>query len=76
MRLRLFENTVLRKKFGHHSDEITGKWRKIHNGKHYDLYSSRIIRLIKSRRKTWAGHVARRGREKNAYRVLLVYIKI
>jgi hypothetical protein len=57
-RLRVFENRVLRRIFGPKRDEVTGGWRKLHN----DLYSSpNIIRMIKSRRMRWAGHVARMG---------------
>jgi hypothetical protein len=59
--LRVFENRVLRKIFGPKRDEMTGEWRKLHNREPCDLYSSpSIIRIIKSRRMRWAGHVARR----------------
>jgi hypothetical protein len=62
-RLRLFENRVLRRIFGPKRDEVTGEWRKLHNRELHDLYSSpSIIRIIKSRRMRWAGHVARMGR--------------
>jgi hypothetical protein len=51
---------VLRRIFGPKRDEVTGEWRKLHNEKLRDLYSSpNIIRIIKSRRITWAGHLAR-----------------
>jgi hypothetical protein len=51
---------------------VTGGWRKLHNEALRDLYSSpSIIRIIKSRRKRWAGHVARMGEKRNAYRSLL-----
>jgi hypothetical protein len=64
-RLRVFENWVLRKKFGSKRDEVIGEWRKLHNEELNDLYSStNIIRVIKSRRVRWAGHVARMGEEK------------
>jgi hypothetical protein len=54
---------VLRRIFGPKRDEVTGEWRKFHNKELYDLYSSpSIIRVIKSRRMRWAGHVARMGR--------------
>ncbi|KAJ4450659.1 hypothetical protein ANN_02088 [Periplaneta americana] len=67
-RLRLFENKVVRKIFGSKRDEVTGEWRKLHNA----LYTSPdIIRNIKSRRLKWAGHVARMGESRNAYRVLV-----
>jgi hypothetical protein len=59
----VFENRVLRRIFGPKRDEVTGEWRKLHNEDLHDLYSSpSIIRIIKSRRMRWAGHVARRGR--------------
>jgi hypothetical protein len=53
-------------------DKVTGEWRKLHNEELRDLYSSRsIIRIIKSRRMRWAGHVARIGEKRNAYRLLV-----
>ncbi|KAJ4428349.1 hypothetical protein ANN_24368 [Periplaneta americana] len=70
-RLRVFENKMLRKIFGAKRDEVTGEWRKLHNTELHALYSSPdIIRNIKSRRLRWAGHVARMGESRNAYRVL------
>jgi hypothetical protein len=58
-RLRVFENRVLRSIFGGKRDEVTGGWRKLYNEELHDLYSSpSIIRMIKSRRMRWAGHVA------------------
>jgi hypothetical protein len=63
VRLRMFQNIVLREIFGPKRDEVTGEWRKLHNEELHDLYSSpTIVRVIKSRRMTWAGHVARLGR--------------
>jgi hypothetical protein len=63
-RLRVFGNRVLRRIFGPKRDEVTGEWRKLHNEELRDLYSSpSIIRIIKSRRMRWAGHVARMGEE-------------
>jgi hypothetical protein len=71
-RLRVFENRVLRRIFGPKRDEVTGDWRKLHNGELHNLYTSPdIIRQIKSRRMRWAGHVARMGEERNVYRVLV-----
>jgi hypothetical protein len=62
-RLRMFENRVLRRIFGRKRDEVTGEWRKLHEEELHDLYSSSsIIRIIKSLRMRWAGHVARMGR--------------
>jgi hypothetical protein len=59
----VFENRVLRRIFGPERDEVTGGWRKLHNEELHKLYSSpNIIRMIKSRRMRWAGHVARVGR--------------
>jgi hypothetical protein len=51
---------------------VTGGWRKLHNEELHNLYSSpSIIRVIKSRRMGWAGHVARMGEKMNAYRILV-----
>jgi hypothetical protein len=51
---------------------VTGEWRKLHNEELRDLYSSSsIIRIIKSRRMRWAGHVARTGEKRNGYRLLV-----
>ena len=59
-RLRVFENRVLRRIFGPKRDGVTGEWRKLHNEELNDLYSSpSIVRVKKSRRMRWAGHVAR-----------------
>jgi hypothetical protein len=61
-RLRVFENRFLWRIFGPKRDEVTGEWR-LHNKELNDLYSSpNIIRVIKSRRMGWEGHVARMGR--------------
>jgi hypothetical protein len=58
--LRVIENRVLRRLFGPKRDEATGEWRKLQNEEFHDTYSSpAIVRLIKSRRMIWAGHVAR-----------------
>jgi hypothetical protein len=51
---------------------VTGEWRKLHNEELHDLYSSpSIIRIIKSKRMRWAGHVVRMGENRNAYRLLV-----
>jgi hypothetical protein len=64
--------TVLRRIFGPKRDEVTGGWRKLHNEELHNLYSSpSIIRVIKSRRMRWAGHAARMGESRNAYRILV-----
>jgi hypothetical protein len=63
-RLRVFENKVLRRIFGPKGDEVTGEWRKLHNEELHDFYSSSsIIRIMKTRRMRWVGHVARMGGE-------------
>jgi hypothetical protein len=68
----VFENRVLRRIFGPKKNEVTGEWRKLHNVELRDLYSSpSIIRIIKSRRMRWAGHVAGMGEKRNAYRLLV-----
>jgi hypothetical protein len=70
--LRVFENRVLRRIFGPKRDEVTGERRKLHNEELRDLYSSpSIIRIIKSTKMRWAGHVARMGEKRNAYRLLV-----
>ena len=61
----MFENMVLR-------DEVTGEWRKLHNEELNDLYSSpNIVRVIKSIRMRWEGHIAGMGEERGVYRVLV-----
>jgi hypothetical protein len=71
-RLRVFENRVLRRVFGPKRVKATGEWRKLHNKELHDLYSSpSIIRIIKSWRMRWAGHVARMWEKRNAYRLLV-----
>ena len=68
----MFENKVLRRIFGPRRDEVTGDWRRLHNVELNDLYSSpNIVRVIKSRRMRWAGHVARMGEKMGMYRVLV-----
>jgi len=63
---------VLRRIFGPRRDEVTGEWRRLHNEELNDLYSSpNIVRVIKSRRVRWTGHVARMGEERRVYRVLM-----
>jgi hypothetical protein len=72
-RLRVFENRMLRRIFGPKRDDVTGEWRKLHDKEFHDLYSSpSVIRIIKSRRMRWAGNVARMGKKRNAYRLLVV----
>jgi hypothetical protein len=71
-RLRVFENRVLRRIFGPKRDEVTREWRRLHNKEFYALYSSpNIIRVIKSRRLRWAGHVACMGESRGAYMALV-----
>jgi len=61
-RLRVFENRVLRRIFGPRRDKVTGEWKKLHNEELNDLcFSPSIVRVIKSRRMRWAGHVVHVG---------------
>jgi hypothetical protein len=71
--VRVFENRVLRKKFGHKREKVAGGWRKLHNEELHNLYASQyIIRMIKSRLQHWlAGHAARIGWMRNAYKILV-----
>jgi hypothetical protein len=71
-RLRVFENRVLRKIFGPKRDEVIGGWRKLHDEELHNLYClPSIIKIIKSRRMRWAGHVARMGEKRSAYEILV-----
>ena len=71
-RLRVLENRVLRRIFGPKRDGVTGEWRKLHNEGLSDLYCSpNMIRVIKSRKMRWAGHVAHMGKRRGVYRVLV-----
>jgi len=68
----VFENRVLRRVFGSKWDEVTGEWKKLHNEVFSDLYSlPNIMRVVKSRRMRWAGHVARMGEGRGVHRVLV-----
>jgi hypothetical protein len=63
---------VLRRIFGPKRDKVTGEWRKLHNEELHDLYSSpSIIRITKSRRMRWVGHIAQMAEKRNAYRLLV-----
>jgi hypothetical protein len=67
----VFENRVLRRIFGPKRD-VTEEWRKLHNEKLHNLYSSpSIIRIIKFRRIRWAGHASRMVEKRNVYRLLV-----
>jgi len=71
-RLRVFEKRVLRRIFGPERDKVTGEWRKLHNEELSDLYySPNIVRVIKSRRMRWTGHVARMREKGDVYKVLV-----
>jgi len=68
----VFENRVLRRVFGPKRDEVTGEWRKLHNEELNDPYSlANIVRVVKSRRMRWAGHVARIGEDRGVRSVLV-----
>ena len=68
----MFENRVLRRVFGSKRDEVTGEWRKLHNEELRDIYSlPNIVRMVKSRRMRWAGHVACMGEERGEHTFLV-----
>jgi hypothetical protein len=63
--LKRFENRALRRIFGRKTDEVAGGWRRLHNEELHNLHSSpNIIRMVKSRRRRWTGHVGCMGHEK------------
>ena len=71
-RLKFYENRALRRIFGSKWDEVTGEWRKQHTDELNYLYSlSNIVRVIKSRRMRWTGHVARMRNKNGVYRALV-----
>jgi hypothetical protein len=64
-RVKVFENRELRRIFGPRRDEVTGGWRELHNEELHSLYSwPSIMRMVKSRRMRWEGHIARIGRRR------------
>jgi hypothetical protein len=66
-RLRVFQNRVLRRIFGLKRNEVMGGWRKLHTEELHNVYASpSIIRMIKSRKMRWSGHVACVGEKRNA----------
>jgi hypothetical protein len=68
----VFENRVLRRISGPKRDEVRESWGKLHNEELHNLYSSpSIIRMIKSRERRWAGHVARMRAKRNAYKIFV-----
>jgi hypothetical protein len=68
----VFENRVLRRLFGRKREAVVS-WRRLHNVELHNLYAStNVIRVIKSRKMRWAGHVAPMGEMRNAYKILIV----
>jgi len=66
----VFENRVMRRIFGSKKDEVRGEWKKLSKEELNDLYCSpNIVRVIKSRRMRWAGHVACMEERRGVYRV-------
>jgi hypothetical protein len=69
--VKVFENRVLRKTLGSNSDEVTGEGRRLLNDEHHAFYFSTNIRVTKSRRMRWVGHIVRMGERRGVYRVLV-----
>jgi hypothetical protein len=68
----VFEKRILREMFGPKRYEMTGEGRKVHNKEHHNMFSSpNIIRMVKSKKMRWAGHVSQMGENRNAYMILL-----
>jgi len=68
----VFETRVLRRIFGSERDEVTGEWRRLHNEELNDMYCSpKIVRVVKSRRMRWTGHVASMRERTGLYRVMV-----
>ena len=68
----MFQNRVLRRQFWPKRDEVTGEWRKLHNEELSDLYTlPSNVRVLKSRRMRWGGHVARMGEGRVVHRVVV-----
>jgi hypothetical protein len=71
-RLRMFGNRVLGRSFRHKTKEVVGERRRLHNEELHNLCTSpNIIRVIKSRRARWAGHVARTGNMRNSHSIIV-----
>jgi hypothetical protein len=71
-RFSVFENRVLRRIFGPKREEVAGGWRRLHNEELHNLYTSPdVIRMIKSRRMSWARHIVCVGVMRNAYKILV-----
>lgn len=71
-KLRVFENKVLRKIYGPKRDEMTGEWRRLHNEELHGLYDSPdVVKIMKSKRLRWAGHVARMREKRRLYSILV-----
>jgi hypothetical protein len=72
----VFENRVPRGTFGPEGEQVMGGWGRLHNEEHHSLYALRnIIRVMKSRRTRWAGHVTCMGEMRNAYKTLVENLK-
>jgi hypothetical protein len=71
-RFKVFEKRMLRRMFGPKQEEVAEDMRELHNEELHNLYASPyIIRVIKSRRMRWAGHVTRMGKMRNAYKIMV-----
>jgi hypothetical protein len=76
-KLGVSENRLLRRVFEPKREKVAGGWKRLHNEELHNVYASpNIIRVSKSGRMRWSGHVARMGKVRNVYKILLENLKV